>query len=731
MISDAPTPDMDLQEEILSEKADLAVLNFRAHNYEKAILLLSEIVRSMESFLRPLLRLVRLHYGLSEAPVVGSLIHPKLLGILDQRAASYEKVKKLKLAHKDVAHMLALDPTYCKAHLRLGKLYLKEGRDLDAYKAFQMGVFTIERAIKRLGIEVSPKLLGQLKQQYSDLNRTLKEKNRPKMQLHESLSSMELTEIPQSAIAGLKRSGALQKSLDEMLPLKRRRPAVKTASSPLDPFVCLPLELLARIFEFLPTSTVLRCHLVSRLWYSSLTSIPHLYTASFHLRARVTAQEYLSGAEFIRKLTQRSSLRVRLLRLGSTKDYDHLDKILGHLFHNQYLNPERVEIVHKDFNFEVMLRKLEMKLLSSHGLSRTKYLRLGVNSFPYGADVLLAAFPNVEKVDVIGLEPRLRTVAAPPRFSEMVLSTLVPGDTFPLKSLAISNNANVMTASNDAWMVRAPPVPVLPCPNLEELRLVGFEITPNCDRVSACLARAHNLRTLYFEDCYIGSLFKFFELVQRIHGDSRLLKFTVRENMAGHSPTVVQWDDLQPQLYSCFTHLQELDIYGCDITSKGLQKVLDITNINRTVHTVNLGRLSLMSFQNDTNSFSRESLSFATFFRAVPHLKCLVLAELDLDDLSMRLMAADLTRVYGNDWYLEKLDLSFCTKISGVGLVSLVSSLKPQLRIGTLVMDGTNVNVDTLKYLRGKGLITEIQHDPYRLKWSNYGVNSYIFPAAN
>lgn len=721
---------MDLQEEIFGEKAELAVLNFRARNYEKAILLFTEVVRSMESLLKPMLRLVRLHYGLSEAPVVGSLIHPKLLGILDQRAASYEKVKNEKLAHRDVAHMLALDPTYCKAHLRLGKLYLKEGRDLDAYKAFQMGVFTVERAIKRLGIEVSPKLLGQLKQQYNNLNRALKEKSHPKKELHESLSSMELSELYLASVAGQKRSGALQKRLDEMLPLKRSRSSVVSASSPLDPFAYLPLELLARIFGFLPTKVVLRCHLVSQLWYRTLTSVLQLYTASFHLRSRITVQEYRSGAEFIRKVTQKASPSVRLLRLGTTKDFDHFDKILNHLFHNQYLNPERVEIMNKDFNFEVMLRKLEKVRLSSHGLRSAQHLRIGVNSFPCGCDLLLEAFPLVEKLDVVGLEPS-RALTAPPRLTEVTISSLVLQDHLLLRLLCISNNATAMDRRNDVWFVQAPPLPLSQCPSLQELRLVGFEIAPNSDRLGTLFTHAHDLKDLYFEDCYIGSLFKFFGLIQRIHSEARLEMFTVRENLAGHSPAAVQWDDLQQHLFSCFDQLQELDLYGCDISSKGLQKVLEITNVNRTLRSLNLGRLGLMPFRNDSNSFARGTLPFASLFSAVPNLQCLILAELDLDDVSLRLMAADLAQVYGANWYLEKLDLSFCAKISGVGLVSLVGSSTAQRRIGTLVLDGTNVNADTLKYFQAKGLIGEVQHDQFRLKWGQYGVNSYILPAAN
>ena len=163
-------------------------------------------------------------------------------------------------ALKDGRELTKLEPIGCKGYLRTGKLLLGMNKKVDAYKCYQEGIYIIEKAIKDYNINVPEKLFASLKLHYRELNRELKQKRRTE---------------------------------DEY------KKVVKKTRRSTDPFVHLPIDIIEIIFRDIPMNHILRLHLVSKLWYYTLTSIPSLYL--FKCKSNIALSEFISGAKLFKK----------------------------------------------------------------------------------------------------------------------------------------------------------------------------------------------------------------------------------------------------------------------------------------------------------------------------------------------------------------------------------------------------------------------------------------------
>ncbi|RKP32985.1 hypothetical protein METBISCDRAFT_4822, partial [Metschnikowia bicuspidata] len=684
---------------------------FSTGKYKRAVFIYSSLIRSLDSASFDLVS-VRRHYGLSDTPVVGMLVHPRLLGALDERAASYMKLEQPQLAKKDARRMLEIDSTSCKGYLRLGKLYIKEGRVTDAYRVYRTGVFNIERARERFGVEVPERLFSQLREQYETVGR---------------LSKAGRSESADLSARTKKRG--LQLRLDDLFAVKRSKKVVPNTA---DPFQNLPLEIVERVFHHVPTNSVFRCRLVCRRWYSVLTSMSQLFS-TFALKNRVTHAQFVAGLKFMKKVQEyRKTSSVRLLHVGSTQDQNQLELIVHSIVAEETVRFGKLEIVNRNLSLPLLLQAALKTSFCSPGLVSVTHVKLGFSSFPYNIRTVLALFPNAEKTELVGLDyvnsyAQCAVLLTSPEFETFQTAAKRVAAHEKLRSVLISNNPALL---HDEQIPTAfPPLLSAPCPNLEELQLVGFRIGEQSEELKIWLRNAPKLTRLFLEDYFSCNLCELCKLLQILNPETRLHSLTLRENTRVRRDFTPTWPNYTPSLYPCFQSLVELDLYGCAVSAEGLLTVLHITNANASLQTLNLGNLVHVPFRTDMNAFARGTLDFASVFRAVPNLRCFILADSDLDNFSMRVMAEDLRRIYGCAWHLDTLDLSFCRRIDGVGIMSLFS-LQPLPdsvpRIDTLVLDGLDVSENTLAYLQSKSYVGEIRHDAQRKKWRRYGVNSFV-----
>lgn len=745
---------MNQNEQILSRKLQNAVAQFKEGNFRKAVSLFSEVVDAMESFSDQALIQIRRHYGLTDRPIIGKLIHPKLLDILDQRTASHEKLKDFKLAARDVKRMLDMDPSSCKAHLRMGKLLLLQGREIDAYKAFQRGVFTVERAVEKLNIDVSPKLLEKLKTQYRELNRALKEKNNGKGNKSSSalrngafsaslgsnggdmaLKSIELA--TKSLSMSSKRSVGLQSRLDDMLPLKKKRIASEEhIYNSRDLIAQLPLELLEYIFSMVPTYSLLQCHLVCRRWYHTLTNIPNLYTDCFTLKHRVTSVEYFSGLQLMKKILRRKpSQALKNIRLRSTRDSTSFAFILENLISEKELLLELLEVVNLHFNMDLLLRKLERTNFQYQLLRHVKHLRLVSNMSFFNSNIILELFPSLESLELVTVGKSLRGNSfAVVHKSEALQNLLEKANSIReylnMRLISLINDAELMChvqqlPPGETTFDSQQPFLHIHFPNLVELRVTNFDFAGIDRHLTMFLSKLNNLKSLHLENNGALSLRQIMLILKEAQPQFSLKTLAIRE---GQRPEEQNLGEFSVSDFPFLSELQTLDIYSTYITINGLDKLLQITNRNQQLENLNLGHVGGLYFRNDSLAFNRAVLDFYTLFSAVPRLRVLALPEMALDNLSMRLMATDLERFYGPEWKLDRLDLSLCHSIDGIGIMSLLGgNLQPvRKRIELLILDGLSINTETLSFLIRKGIVGKIIQNSNSTKCQEFGNNSHL-----
>lgn len=725
---------MELGEEILEDKIQLAVLHFQTRNYAKCVALYNEVVGQLTECTRLQLVRVRRHYGLSDAPAVGVLAHPKLVSVLDQRAATYEKLGKLNMARKDAERAVATDPANCKGHLRLAKVCLKEGDTVGAYKVLQKGIYVVERAMTKYKVEVSPKLLAQLKAQYKDLNSALKRQPNAAPVAGKSAS----VSGKSSSFTGL------QKKLDEMLPLKRLASAsgpVKRVKRTTDPIDRFPMDVVERIFSRLPFGNVLRCHLVCKDWYAILTSLPRLYEQKFLLKHRITAPEYFQGLRLMKKvLMYLYSKSISQILLWSTYNIVHLNRILENIISDTTLKLRKLHLLNKDLCMELLLNRLEKCKWNYQSLQSVTQLRLGVNSSPIIEACVFLLFPQLVSFDLLMVGKLLRGTNAHliPAYSDGYNQfSKQAKQVTSHESLERLNAVNHPGLTREHQQVRpnertfdpSPPFLNIRFPALRELNLTNYDFLNLETNFGKFLADCVHLKELYLENNEEMSLRKLLVVLRLYDVKFTLDKLTMREKQEDRAYSLNEFDS---EGFECLSALSHLDLYGTFISNRGLLKLLGIANAKWNLKSLNLGSASHVFFRNDKIISGRDALNFSQILEIVPGLRALSLPELDLDNLSLKLLHQDLVNTVGKDnCQLKKLDLSFCHLIDGIGLMNLVnasykSDAAKSLTFEELTVDGLSINKETLNLLTKRQLIETIKNDPFKTKWRQYGVNSYM-----
>lgn len=752
-------------EDAVQEKIQLASHQFRSKNYSVCLSLFDEINTSISSLDRHDILSIRKHYSLPPDPLPGEkLVHPQLATVLDFRAATYEKLSHFDRAMKDANTIIDIKPSDCRGYLRKGKLLLRENKTKEAYQCFQQGRYYVKRAREQLGVGISDRLLTKLDSEYSRLNEYLKaervKQGRPGA-LRKTLSSQKQSNslsrelsltysasFPRPAIKSSSFPTSLQMKLDEMLPLKRtksnslyERKKIKVISS-LDPVVVLPTDVIERIFSLLPSRCLLRCHRVCRYWYQSLTSIPDLYKNIFSLKQGVTASEYSQGLRLVKRILQsRFSKSVHAAKLGATFDAATLGKILENIITDKSLRLNRLELMNKGMCFEFLLKILVQCEWNYLALSTIEHLRIGFNSSIPSYQTVLKLFPKLCSLDIIIIDQKLREtnkyllpldLTVMNSFIQETESIL---ENTNLEKLVVVNHTALTKdfqnrGPGDRTYLTKPRFLAIKMVNLRKLTAANFDFSNLQAEFGRFLSFNLHLKDLYLENNDGLSMKEFLTVLRLYEPEFQLEKLTMREKQPQPSYGMVEMDG---EGLLCLYSVKNLDIYGCSLSCRGLLKILSIANGHSHLQSLNIGNSSYIYFKRDSFVRGREVLNFGQVFEVVPRLRELYLCEMDLENVSMRFLHNDLVKVTGYaDCPLKMLDLSFCHQIDGIGLMNLVkgANLQPQMistfQFDELILDGLAINKLTLELLKKRELVASIKLDPFKPKWRQYGVNSWV-----
>ncbi|ABN64855.2 predicted protein [Scheffersomyces stipitis CBS 6054] len=723
-----------LDEELIDDKMRLAILYFKAADFERALNLYNELVEMVASISAVEAQKIRKHvYNLAEKPIVGACVHPKLGSILDQRAATHEKLDQFSKALEDSRRIVKLEPISCKGYLRVGKLLLKLKQDVEAYKTYQRGVYIIEKVIKEHSVSVPEKLFSQLKTQYKSLNKTLKTKRQNKSQESQYLSREDSHESDSSLRMNSKRA-------------KR----MGSVSKPIaDPFQHLPLEIIELIFQNLAFKQLLSCHLVNKLWYYNLTKIPNLYCTRVNLKSNITLSEFTHGIRLVKRVAHKSySQQIKALKMRSAINASQLQKIIEIIINEPNFSIRSLDMFDKYLSFQLLLNKLSKFSWKLNNLSNLEYLRLGVNSSLRYENIILELFKKLKTLYIVILYsdmsgPNNQILPTTEKYFNRLHEKSVNNsdDYESMSNLTLVNHPKLLPGESQV----APkfetynPYPIFldrSFSNLVELSLVSFDFFNRLPLLGEFFCKCKSLTKLMLENNFNFRMLDLFQMLQNYNPSFRLEKLLFREPKIISTTTMNEFstDDL-PQLNS----LQSLDVYGSSLTTKGLMKLLRICNKgNKELTTLVMGNSTYLHFKTDAFQTSNRNLfSFVQMLRIAPNLENLYLNELDIDNQTMKQLNKDIESIGYVNCKLKVLDLSFCNRVEGIGLIDLFKAFPSNIkqinensgsafRIRELIIDGIEINIATLRLLQKHNFVSTIKNDPNKKRWRQYGVNTLV-----
>lgn len=257
------------------------------------------------------------------------------------------------------------------------------------------------------------------------------------------------------------------------------------------------------------------------------------------------------------------------------------------------------------------------------------------------------------------------------------------------------------------------------------MKITSYDFTGVVVELQTFLRETPSLAEIYFENNAELSLKKFLLLLALCSPQFKLNKFTLRESNQEGSYNI---DEVMADDLGCLHSLSHIDIYGSSITGTGFLKLLNIANKEEQLKSINIGHSSYVQFKNDNFVSGNTVLRFSQIFEIAPRVESLYVPELNLDNLSMRLLRDDLDNTFsgsGAGVRLKNLDLSFCHLIDGIGLINLFRG-RPQndthlyqTNLETLALDGMHFKQETLALLQKKGYVKNIQNDPFKKKWKS------------
>lgn len=701
---------MDYDPTLVNDKIELATLYFKTNEYKKALAIYNDLINCLTKLPPKIIKQIRVERKLLEIPIVGPSIHPQLGSIVDQRAATYEKLDLLEKALKDGQLLLKLDPLGCKGYLRQGKILLLLGRELEAYKVYQAGIYMIEKVKKQSKIFPSPSLYQKLCDQYKILNHRLKQK---------STKSKSDTSIPAKRIK---------------LQTNRESKIIKTQVSL---FEKLPLELISLIFSQLSSKQILNCHLVCREWYNSLTMVPELYER-FHCKYKVDLNEFKFGISLMKRIHSNShSKEIKSLKIFETPTLVHLTKIVDSIISEPGFPIKSLDLYDRFLNFQLILNRFSKFNWRLNNFQNLQSLKLGITSSLIHEDLIFRLFKKLKVLQIISYNSELSG-----KYNDLVPNKDRQFKKFKTESTGLLDSLEVLILVNNQKLVQADiqiqpslatynPYPLYldrNFPNLTNLTIVSFDFVNRLPEFGEFLLKTTQLSQLTLENNYNFAMLDMFQLLKNYNPQFKLKMFTFRNRIV-ESP--LNLNEFTIRDLTQLQNLSSLDLNGNSLTIKGCKRLLQIVNKNDQLKCLYLGESNSLKFPVDSFHRHKQVLRLGDILHIVPKLSQLHLNDLELDNFTMKQFFLDL-KLLQYPCQLKVLDLSFCTKLTGLGLLELMDATRYDkngekiLKLDHLIIDGVEISKETLLLLKNRGYVNTISNNVNLKRWKQFGKTSWI-----
>ncbi|QLQ81977.1 hypothetical protein HG537_0G02310 [Torulaspora globosa] len=690
-----------MEETVIDKALDLGTTYFRNQSYDKAKELFRKALELARSYDEKELIVLREGLGLPRYTVPEpnkhcKVYHPMYVRLLDNLAATYEKLNDLKRALRSAQMMIEADPYNLKCYIRVGKILQKQSKDKDAYNVYVQGLRKAREAHQRFSWPVSKRLVDIAQQQKNNVKTRLEpEKTGEKLEKRHLIDPIE------------ERKRVVKKS-------RTGTPDVAAvADSPSDLLFMIPPELYPIIFESFTAKELFRVTLVCKSWRKSLLEFPQLFR-KFILNS-CSHQQLITCCNFMLSLYK--------IRRGSLETFKFSSKYAK----EELKSVETIFSKLSNFHFERLILSVP-NCTTSH---LAKLMRSNTDICKELKDLSLVLSFRAGKPYEIEMLSQCRNLR---RLEVLVDSSVVPVDSGLQRSSSFieprmlptwAENLESFSLTCDQSKVRGFPFLTLvthfPANQLSRLSITGVTFSSEANQFD-WLANFDHLREIWFENNKGASLMVFMRVLRDYPLSRKLEKLTFREDcISGRT-------DLEETSDSYFyrdnlQHLREIDLMGSSISGLGISRLLSYLQPNN-IRVFNLGDCPFIKLQRTQSSTDCCVLSPYHFLISVPYLESFLLPQLGaLNDDTMKLF----TQEVGNLENLKNLDLSLNPSITGVSLFEFLTALKEtrSIPLEYLNIDGCpSISHITVKLLENKSLVQKVDCIFERETWRRFGVNS-------
>lgn len=702
----------------------LGTTYFKNGQYQDAKKLFIKALWLIKSYSKDDIVKIRSREGLASGTIANApIIHPKLIKLLDNVAACYDKLGDLDKALTIGDKMIRKEPFNLKCYIRRGKILQKLYRDKDAYKNYKLALSEIKKAYNDHNIKVSQKLIDIVSHQLTLVKQRLERNN---LSSTPNTSGAEKNALKRQFIDPVKEHQSQEEYARKKLKLAASVDPVINIDS-VDYIGSLPLEILPLILHQLTVSDLIHLCQVSRTYKRVIMTNYTNWFKDYRLNS-VTNKLFAQFTEFINKLYSKSRFnqtpRFTSLQLSSKLASDE-PKLLQKLFMSlqnyrcdrlilsapncatsnivKYMVPNDQFCQNiKELSFTISLRSdksYEINLLNK--FNSLTNLELIFDS----AVVPIREYMNGNNNNI----ESIRAGWCPTLENYRLLCDSKKIKTFPTKAMFLSPNNEY--------------------PKLNKLCITGVTFDDDTQDFK-WLKKFSSLKELWLENNHNGKLSHLLNLFKTEHvfEDGPLESLVFRENMVYPR---IDMEAIPTQTRFKYKrnlrHLKKLDLMGTSISGSGLHR-LAVSLTPGNLKYLNIGDCPYIQMQQSQNDYNPNIFSPFDFFPQFDNLEYLMLPQLgSLNDSSVHMLALQALDVQK----LKVLDLSLNSQITGVSIYEIALRLfeiKNKVPLERLIIDGCNsISHITVNSLKAKRLVKRIDCVYEREAWRQFGINSFKY----
>ncbi|AGO12703.1 AaceriADR230Wp [[Ashbya] aceris (nom. inval.)] len=684
-----------MSEDIIDRSLELGIQCFQREDYKGAIELFSKSLQLARSYTDRSLEGIREKAGLPKRCLhdPSRLYHPRYLVLLDNRAATWERLDKLDRALADATYMLTVDAYNLKGYIRRGKVLQKLGRYEEALQVYENGLKRAGEAEKNHAIHAPQKFLDIVYRQRSAVKELLQSRARSRKSL-----------IQQKSMTGatLKRPVST-----DALAFGKKRPS---SQAKIDYIAVLPVEIIECIMANMDTRSIIRCYSVCKLWKYRLERLPRLYQ---EFRLSCCYKNMLGYVNFVGALASRAAEYSCQSINCVSGNIQEEEKSIILLLSRLMIGTRQLALIAKKCKAERILR---------HICENSK-LRKSVQKLSITAPVHFGHKLNLHE---------LYTRSTSMTHLELVLNFHTPSEhvngyrsywqdqAIPetnIESLALL--ARNYSAHHVDVIEQFEFSPVL-FKKLTKLCITGIDFRLGSRSNLTWITDMPNLQELWLERNIGIDLHGLIKDIVRVGAPKYLRHLTFREP-PNRSLDGIDQSELGlngDALREVFQFLESLDLMNTRFDPQILLLLLDPAGGNR-IGRLNIGNCPRLSFARDLETL-------ALIFQRLP-----ALAELMLPNaMEYTRQGMEVLRKNVKGMKLKRLDLSFIPSLKGYELLDLLKELKGinPLGLEILTINGcAAVAPQTVDYITRNGYAQKVMCAYERTQWEHLGINSFWY----